>query len=76
MILNIRPASLAALNAVVDDMPDRLTEDQQAELLTIIAEVLGKFPPRPAAATDAPADGQGAGGGEAGADVTMGESAA
>lgn len=74
MILNIRPWSLPGLNSVVDDMAERLTEDQQMELLTIIADVLGKYTPPPAKA--APADGQGAGGGENGADVTMGNSAA
>lgn len=68
MILNLRPASVAALNTIVEDMPERLTDDQQEELVGIIAEVLGQFDPPPDAAEEG---GQGgADGGEAG-DVPM-----
>lgn len=47
MILNLRPASVAALNTVVEDMPERFTDEQQEELVAIIAEILGQFPAPP-----------------------------
>lgn len=45
MILNLRPASVAALNTIVEDMAERFNDEQQEELLTIISEVLGQFDP-------------------------------
>lgn len=45
MILNLRPNSVATLNTVLEDMELRFTEDQQVEIVTIITEVLGQFPP-------------------------------
>ncbi len=44
MILNLRPCSIAALNVVVEDMGERFPEEQQEEIMIIIAEVLGQFP--------------------------------
>lgn len=46
MILNVRPENGAVLSACVDDFVSRFTEDQQNEIMTIIEEVLGPFPPR------------------------------
>ncbi|KAJ6441788.1 RNA polymerase III, subunit C17 [Purpureocillium lavendulum] len=43
MILNLRPSSVIGLNTVVEDMSERFTEDQQQEMVDIIAEVLGQF---------------------------------
>ncbi|EGX94230.1 RNA polymerase III, subunit C17 [Cordyceps militaris CM01] len=43
MILNLRPASVAALNTVLEDMGDRYTETEQEDLVTITSEVLGQF---------------------------------
>lgn len=56
MILNLRPASVAALNTVLEDMGDRYTETQQEDIVTIIANVLGQLdspPPQEAAEGDA-----------------------
>ncbi|KAF4125851.1 RNA polymerase Rpb4 [Geosmithia morbida] len=47
MVLNLRPASVAALNTVVEDMAERFTEEQQEELVAIVASLLGQFPPPP-----------------------------
>lgn len=44
MILNLRPASVAALNTVVEDMTERFNEEEQEAIVTAIAEVLGQFP--------------------------------
>ncbi|CAM1509166.1 Fc.00g029050.m01.CDS01 [Cosmosporella sp. VM-42] len=44
MILNLRPASVAALNTVIEDMAERFDEQQQEAIVTAIAEVLGTFP--------------------------------
>ncbi|KAM0325398.1 hypothetical protein ACHAQA_007384 [Verticillium albo-atrum] len=49
MIFNLRPASASALNTIIEDMEDRFDEDKQAEIVNIIAEVLGTFPPANAA---------------------------
>ena len=46
MILNLRPINAAVLCTCVEDMAERFTDDQQIEMLNIIAEVLGQFPPR------------------------------
>jgi hypothetical protein len=69
-ILNIRPGAIPALNAIVDDMGDRFTEEQQYEMLAIIAEVLGEFPQ---AAVDQNGD---AGDGGENGDIAMGNSTA
>lgn len=48
MVLNLRPTSIAALNSVIEDMTDRLEEDQQLDVLAAVAEILGEFdPPAP-----------------------------
>jgi hypothetical protein len=44
MIINLRPASVAALNTVVEEMSERFDEEQQEAMVSIIAEVLGQFP--------------------------------
>lgn len=61
MLLNLRPAAVAALNTIIEDMPDRFTDNQQEELITIITDILGQFEPGPQAE---------------GADVTMDEATA
>ncbi len=43
MILNLRPSTTPALNTVLEDMADRYTDEQQEEMVAIIAEVLGEF---------------------------------
>ncbi|KAF4967775.1 hypothetical protein FZEAL_10491 [Fusarium zealandicum] len=65
MILNLRPASVAALNTIVEEMSERFDEEQQEAIVNIIAEVLGQFPVE---AQDDEA--------EAGADVSMNDAAA
>ncbi|KAM0555990.1 hypothetical protein ACHAPJ_005971 [Fusarium lateritium] len=64
MILNLRPASVAALNTVVEEMSERFNEEQQEAMVNIIAEVLGQFPPAEEGAE------------EEGADVSMNDAAA
>ncbi|KAL1901429.1 hypothetical protein Sste5346_001834 [Sporothrix stenoceras] len=44
MILNMRPQMPAHLHACVEEVESRLTEQQQLEILDIVAEVLGAFP--------------------------------
>lgn len=44
MLLNLRPASVAALNTVVEDMSERFDEEQQEAIVTAISDVLGQFP--------------------------------
>jgi hypothetical protein len=61
MILNLRPASVPALDTIIEDMGERFTEEQHEEIIAIIVEVLGRF--EPAAEED--------GGQENGGDVTM-----
>ncbi|KAK0389916.1 hypothetical protein NLU13_3489 [Sarocladium strictum] len=65
MILNLRPASVPALNTVIEDMTDRFEYEQQEEIVNIIAEVLGAFPQEAAAEQTA----------EGGDDVTMEDAA-
>ncbi|KAM0457662.1 hypothetical protein ACHAPV_006556 [Trichoderma viride] len=43
MILNLRPASVAALNTVIEEMAERFNDEQQEEMVNIILEVLGQF---------------------------------
>ncbi|KAI0513119.1 HRDC-like protein [Xylaria bambusicola] len=45
MILNLRPTGTVVLNAVLEDMEGRFTDEQQEEIVNIILEVLGDFPP-------------------------------
>ncbi|KAI0432654.1 HRDC-like protein [Xylaria sp. FL1042] len=45
MIVNMRPTGSAALNAVLEDMEERFDEQQQTEIIDIVVEVLGDFPP-------------------------------
>lgn len=42
MIMNIRPASESNLNTVLEQMEERFTDAEQAEIVTIIGEVLGR----------------------------------
>lgn len=44
MILNMRPQQPAHLHACIEEVEGRLTEEQQVEILDIVAEVLGAFP--------------------------------
>ncbi|KAL7624069.1 hypothetical protein AAE478_005626 [Parahypoxylon ruwenzoriense] len=46
MILNIRPTNVQILYTVIEDMEDRFSADEQQEILDIITEILGQFPPR------------------------------
>lgn len=41
MIMNLRPTKCESLNTIVEEMDDRFTDDQQLEIVEIIAEVLG-----------------------------------
>ncbi|KAF7542536.1 hypothetical protein G7046_g10155 [Stylonectria norvegica] len=68
MILNLRPASVAALNTVIEDMGERFDDDQQEAIVTAIADVLGQFP----APVEPAEDGQN----EVAADVAMGDATA
>lgn len=43
MILNLRPASVAALNTVIEEMAERFSDEQQEGMVNIILEVLGQF---------------------------------
>ncbi|KAI0602426.1 RNA polymerase III, subunit C17 [Biscogniauxia sp. FL1348] len=45
MIVNMRPTSVANLNAVLEDMEERFGDDQQQEIVDIVIEILGQFPP-------------------------------
>lgn len=45
MIFNLRPFTISVLSAIVEDMAERFTDDQQYEIVGIVAEVLGNFPP-------------------------------
>lgn len=42
MIMNLRPANAGNLNSVVEEMEDRFSDEQQEEIVAIIAEVLGR----------------------------------
>jgi hypothetical protein len=41
MIVNMRPASVAGLNTVLEDMATRFSYEDQVAMVTIITEVLG-----------------------------------
>ncbi|KAI3323925.1 HRDC-like protein [Xylariaceae sp. AK1471] len=45
MVVNLRPTTIAALNAVLEDMEGRFDEQKQEEILNIVIGVLGEFPP-------------------------------
>lgn len=47
MIVNLRPTTIPALNAVLEDMEGRFSEQQQEAIIQIVTEVLGEFPPPP-----------------------------
>ncbi len=49
MIVNLRPATHAALYACIDEAQERFSEDQQQDILDIIAQSLGQLPPKPQA---------------------------
>jgi hypothetical protein len=42
MILNLRPSSIAVLSTVIEDMEERFSDDEQAAILEVIVQVLGK----------------------------------
>ena len=42
MILNLRPSTIAVLSTVIEDMEDRFSDDEQAAILQVIADVLGR----------------------------------
>ncbi|PNY26408.1 DNA-directed RNA polymerase III subunit RPC9 [Tolypocladium capitatum] len=65
MILNLRPASVAALNTVVEDMAERFNDEQQEDMVNIVAQVLGRFEAHAASPNEA-----------GGADVSMNDAAA
>ncbi|KAG5998114.1 hypothetical protein E4U52_001715 [Claviceps spartinae] len=43
MVLNLRPASVASLNTIIEDMSERFSEEQQEDMVNIVAQVLGRF---------------------------------
>lgn len=45
MVVNMRPTTIEALNAVIEDMVGRFSEEKQEEIINIIIDVLGQFPP-------------------------------
>ncbi|KAI0441010.1 HRDC-like protein [Xylaria telfairii] len=53
MVVNLRPTTIVALNAVLEDMGARFSEQQHEEIMSIIIEVLGEFPPPPGGDEDA-----------------------
>lgn len=67
MLFNLRPASVPALNTIIEDMGDRFEEHQPEEMLEIIAEVLGSFPVP---------DEEAQNGADGGGDVAMGDAEA
>lgn len=44
MMFNLRPRTIAELNAIVEDMEIRFTGEQQQAMIDAVTEVLGKFP--------------------------------
>lgn len=56
MIVNLRPTGTVVLNAVLEDMEGRFTEQQQEEIVNIITEVLGAFPEEEKAAEEGDED--------------------
>jgi hypothetical protein len=41
MFFNHRPKNVVDLNVIVEDMDKRFTEDEQADILSIVRDVLG-----------------------------------
>lgn len=58
MILNLRPENLAVLSTCIENLIDRYTDDQQAEMLAIIEEILGPFPPKDETPEEEEGDGE------------------
>jgi hypothetical protein len=52
MILNVRPSSIAVLSTVIEDMEERFSDDEQAAILEVIVEVLGRDEPSGEEAVD------------------------
>ncbi|KAK7949116.1 uncharacterized protein PG986_010002 [Apiospora aurea] len=46
MIMNLRPVNIPMLNAVLEDMEERFTAEEQEDIVAGVEEVLGKFPPK------------------------------
>ncbi|KAK7978527.1 hypothetical protein PG996_004576 [Apiospora saccharicola] len=46
MIMNLRPVNIPMLNAVLEDMEERFTAEEQEDIAAGVEEVLGKFPPK------------------------------
>lgn len=46
MIMNLRPVNVPMLNAVLEDMEERFTAEEQEDICNGIQEVLGSFPPK------------------------------
>ena len=42
LIMNLRPANEGVLNTVLEEMGDRFSDEQQAEMVEIIGDVLGR----------------------------------
>lgn len=42
MMLNLRPSSIAVLSTVIEDMEERFGEDEQAAILDVVTQVLGR----------------------------------
>ncbi|KAI3332756.1 HRDC-like protein [Ustulina deusta] len=45
MVVNMRPTTNETLNAVLEDMEERFSAQQLEEIINIVIEVLGDFPP-------------------------------
>ncbi|RMJ08628.1 hypothetical protein CDV36_011763 [Fusarium kuroshium] len=56
MIINLRPSTPPVLGSALEDMYERFTAEQQEEMVTIIAEVLGPFGQQEAEADASMAD--------------------
>lgn len=46
MIFNMRPTNVPTLNAVVEEMEERFSPEDQEDIVNGITEVLGAFPPQ------------------------------
>ncbi|KAG6024179.1 hypothetical protein E4U41_001836 [Claviceps citrina] len=68
MMLNLRPASVAALNTIIEDMPERFSDEQQEDMVNSVAQVLGQFEVAEAPEENGDADQNG--------DMDMGDAAA
>jgi hypothetical protein len=43
MLFNIRPQTIAQLNAVLEEMPSRFSPEQQEEIVQVVTDVLGQY---------------------------------